>query len=147
MGEIGDLKEHARQTGGERGSNAQQQHARPTTPSKSPREANVKGKTKNPACVVFSCGACPPMGGTAHQLTAAYGGSMRGPAEHPSLRHPMTFRYVQPRPPSARRKPPYPELAQSAKRKALESQTQPDFFLTLSTALLGASDASPPTLQ
>eukprot|EP00962_Isochrysis_galbana_P013053 scaffold3728_cov122-Isochrysis_galbana.AAC.1 len=46
------------------------------------------------------------MGGTAHQLTAAYGGSMRGPAEHPSLRHPMTFRYVQPRPPSARRKPP-----------------------------------------
>eukprot|EP00962_Isochrysis_galbana_P047304 scaffold19256_cov128-Isochrysis_galbana.AAC.1 len=45
------------------------------------------------------------MGGTAHQLTAAYGGSMRGPAEHPSLRHPMTFRYVQPRPPSARRKP------------------------------------------
>eukprot|EP00962_Isochrysis_galbana_P028800 scaffold9130_cov124-Isochrysis_galbana.AAC.7 len=56
-------------------------------------------------CVVFSCGACPPMGGTAHQLTAAYGGSMsmRGPAEHLSLRHPMTFRYVQPRPPSARR--------------------------------------------
>eukprot|EP00962_Isochrysis_galbana_P054112 scaffold25640_cov146-Isochrysis_galbana.AAC.4 len=42
-------------------------------------------------CVVFSCGACPPMGGTAHQLTAAYGGSMRGSAEHPSLKHPMTF--------------------------------------------------------
>lgn len=39
---MGDLNEHARQTGGERGSNAQQQtreHARPTTPSKSPREA------------------------------------------------------------------------------------------------------------
>eukprot|EP00962_Isochrysis_galbana_P025167 scaffold7732_cov122-Isochrysis_galbana.AAC.2 len=30
------------------------------------------------------------------------GGSMPGPAKHPSLRHPTTIRYVQPRPPSAR---------------------------------------------
>eukprot|EP00962_Isochrysis_galbana_P024556 scaffold7544_cov107-Isochrysis_galbana.AAC.19 len=62
----------------------------------------LEARRRKKTCVVFSCGACPPMGGTAHQLTAAYGGSMRGPAQHPSLRHPMTFRYVQPRPPSAR---------------------------------------------
>eukprot|EP00962_Isochrysis_galbana_P028471 scaffold9000_cov139-Isochrysis_galbana.AAC.2 len=41
-------------------------------------------------------------------LTAADAGSMPGPAKHPSLRHPTTIRYVQPRPPSARREPPYP---------------------------------------
>eukprot|EP00962_Isochrysis_galbana_P054332 scaffold25845_cov112-Isochrysis_galbana.AAC.6 len=29
-------------------------------------------------------------------LTAADGGSMPGPAKHPSLRHPRTIRYVQP---------------------------------------------------
>eukprot|EP00962_Isochrysis_galbana_P051368 scaffold22759_cov111-Isochrysis_galbana.AAC.5 len=59
------------------------------------------------------------MGGTAHQpsrLTAADGGSMPSPAKHPSLRHPTTIRYVQPRPPCARRKPPNPELATCAKR-------------------------------
>eukprot|EP00962_Isochrysis_galbana_P007697 scaffold2085_cov99-Isochrysis_galbana.AAC.1 len=69
------------------------------------------------------------MGGTAHQpsLTAADGGSMPGPAKHPSLRHPRTIRYVQARPPSARRKPPYPELAQSA----CDTDPQPDSSLTL----------------
>jgi len=34
--------------------------------------------------------------------------------KHSSLTHPTTIRYVQPRPPCARRKPPNPELAQSA---------------------------------
>eukprot|EP00962_Isochrysis_galbana_P004708 scaffold1297_cov114-Isochrysis_galbana.AAC.5 len=47
-------------------------------------------------------------------LTAADGGSMPGPAKHPSLIHPTTIRYVQTRPPSARREPPYPKVAQSA---------------------------------
>eukprot|EP00962_Isochrysis_galbana_P054290 scaffold25803_cov129-Isochrysis_galbana.AAC.3 len=69
-----------------------------------------------------SRGACPPIGGTAHQptLTARrwrLDARMPGPAKHPSLRHPRTIRYVQPRPPSARRlshPTPYPELAQSA---------------------------------
>eukprot|EP00962_Isochrysis_galbana_P047856 scaffold19757_cov113-Isochrysis_galbana.AAC.9 len=53
-------------------------------------------------------------------LTAADGGSMPGPAKHPSTSthlsgtQEQSGTYVQPRPPSARRKQPYPELAQSA---------------------------------
>eukprot|EP00962_Isochrysis_galbana_P016758 scaffold4809_cov116-Isochrysis_galbana.AAC.4 len=61
-------------------------------------------------------------------LTAADGDSMPGPAKHPSLRHPTTIRYVQPRPPSARREPPYPDLAQQS---ASDTDPQPDSSLTL----------------
>eukprot|EP00962_Isochrysis_galbana_P046231 scaffold18528_cov152-Isochrysis_galbana.AAC.1 len=69
------------------------------------------------------------MGGTAHQPSrppmAARCQAL--PSTHLSLRHPTTIRYVQPRSPSARREPPYPELAQSA----WDTDPQPDSSLTL----------------
>eukprot|EP00962_Isochrysis_galbana_P055680 scaffold27445_cov129-Isochrysis_galbana.AAC.1 len=74
------------------------------------------GGLKKP-CVVFSRGAPTNGWHRSPTLTAADGGSMPGPAKHPSLRHPTTIRYVQPRPPSARREP-HPTLNL---RKALET--------------------------